>query len=168
MRLTDHVTLNFNNKMSTAAVFSDIEKAFDGTWPSGLLCKIPQLEFSTRLIKLIGSFLSKRKFSVSVEGEMSTQRVMQAGVLQGSILSATLFNMYIKHVPETRDVHLALFADDTCLYATDGKEGFIVRKLQRGLRSMETWCERWNIKINENKTRGIYFSRSRRRSDSSR
>jgi hypothetical protein len=27
---------------------------------------------------------------------------------------------------------------------------------------METWCERWNIKINEDKTRGIYFSRSRR------
>jgi hypothetical protein len=32
MRLTDHVTLNFNNKISTAAVFLDIEKAFDTTW----------------------------------------------------------------------------------------------------------------------------------------
>jgi len=31
MRLTDHVTLNFNN-LSTAAVFLDIEKAFDTTW----------------------------------------------------------------------------------------------------------------------------------------
>jgi hypothetical protein len=30
-RLTDHVTLNFNNKMSTAALFLDIEKAFDTT-----------------------------------------------------------------------------------------------------------------------------------------
>jgi hypothetical protein len=37
MKLTDHVTLNFNNKMSTAAVFLDIEKAFDTTWHSGLL-----------------------------------------------------------------------------------------------------------------------------------
>jgi hypothetical protein len=27
---------------------------------------------------------------------------------------------------------------------------------------METCCEPWNIKINEAKTRGIYFSRSRR------
>jgi hypothetical protein len=27
MRLTDHVTLNFNNKLSTAAVFLHIEKA---------------------------------------------------------------------------------------------------------------------------------------------
>jgi hypothetical protein len=50
---------------------------------------------------------------------------------------------------------LSLFADDTCLYATDREEGFVVRKLQRGLRSIETWCERWNIKINEDKTQGI-------------
>jgi hypothetical protein len=27
---------------------------------------------------------------------------------------------------------------------------------------METWCERWNIRINESKTQGIYFSHSRR------
>jgi hypothetical protein len=33
---------------------------------------------------------------------------------------------------------LALFADDTCLYATDHKEGFVVRKIQRGLSLMET------------------------------
>jgi hypothetical protein len=38
MRLTDHVTLNFNNNMSTAAVFLDIEKAFDTTGHTGLLC----------------------------------------------------------------------------------------------------------------------------------
>jgi hypothetical protein len=40
MRLTDHVTLNFNNNMSTAAVFLDIEKAFDTTWHRGLLYKL--------------------------------------------------------------------------------------------------------------------------------
>jgi hypothetical protein len=32
MRLTDHMTLNFNNKVSTAVVFLDIEKACDITW----------------------------------------------------------------------------------------------------------------------------------------
>jgi hypothetical protein len=31
MRLAEHVTLKFNNNMSTAAVFLDIEKAFDTT-----------------------------------------------------------------------------------------------------------------------------------------
>jgi hypothetical protein len=70
--------------------------------------------------------------------------------------------MYINDAPQTTDGYLAPFADDTCLYATDRKDGFVVRKLQRGLSSMETCCELWNIKINEDQTRGIYFSRSRR------
>jgi hypothetical protein len=94
---------------------------------------------------------------------MSTPREMQAGVPQGSFLSPTLYNIYVNDPPhpQSQGVHLAHFADDTCLYATDRKEGFILRKLQRGLSSMEAWCERWNIKINEDKTQGIYFSHSR-------
>jgi hypothetical protein len=31
---------------------------------------------------------------------------------------------------------------------------------------MSAWCERWNIKINEDKTQAIYFSRQRRPPDS--
>jgi hypothetical protein len=91
----DHVTLNFNNKMSTAAMFLDIEKASDTTRHSGLLYMLSKFEFPTRLIQLISSFLSKRKLRVSVEGEMSTPREMQAGVPQVSVLSSTLYKIYI-------------------------------------------------------------------------
>jgi hypothetical protein len=64
MRLTDHVTLNINNNMSTAVGFLDIEKAFDKTWYIGLLYKLSNLKFSISLIKFISSFLSQRKFSL--------------------------------------------------------------------------------------------------------
>jgi hypothetical protein len=97
MRLTDLVTLNFNNKMSMAAAFLDIEKAFDTTGHSGLLYKMSTFEFSTSLIQLIGSFLSERKFRVLVEGEISTPRELKAGVPQGLVLSPTLYN--IQSVP---------------------------------------------------------------------
>jgi hypothetical protein len=80
MRLTDQVTLNFNNKMSMAAVFLDIVKAFDTTWHPCLIYKSSKLEFSTSLIKLISSVLSQQKFRVSVEGKMSTSREIKAGV----------------------------------------------------------------------------------------
>jgi hypothetical protein len=143
------MTFNFNNDMSTAAVFLDIERAFDTTWHSGLLYKLSKLEFSTSLIKLIISFLSQCKFRVSVEGEMSTPREMRPGATQCSALSPTLYNMYVNDVPMMY----------TCLYATDRKEGFVVRKFQRGLISMETWCERWNIKINED-SEDLLFSQS--------
>jgi hypothetical protein len=70
MRLADHVTLHFNNNMSTAAVFLDSEKAFGTTQQPGLLYKLSKLQFSTSFNQLIGSFLLQRKFRVSVEGKM--------------------------------------------------------------------------------------------------
>jgi hypothetical protein len=116
------------------------------------------LEILTGLIKLICSVFSQYKCSVSVEGEMSTLREIQAGLPQGSVLSPTLLNLYTNNAPQTHGVHLALFTDDACLYSTARKEGFIVRKLQGGLSSMETWYERWNIKINEDMTRDLFLS----------
>jgi hypothetical protein len=90
-----------------------------------------------------------------VEGELSTLRNMQAGVLQGSVLSPTLYSLYINDTPQTLGIYLALFADDAYLYSTDHEEGHVLRKLQRGLTAMESWCERWNIKINDEKTQAI-------------
>jgi hypothetical protein len=141
-RLTDHVTLNLNKNMSTAAVFLDIEKAFDTLRHTGLLYKLSKLDFSVSLMKLISSFVYKRKLFVSVEGEMSTPRIMKAGVPQGSVLSPTLFNIYVNDTPQAIGVHLALSADDTCLCATERKEGYVLRKLQRGLNSVEKWSKR--------------------------
>jgi hypothetical protein len=57
---------------------------------------------------------------------------MKTGVPQGSVLSPTLNNLYINDTPQTIGVNLALFADDTCLYETERKEGYVLRKLQRG------------------------------------
>jgi hypothetical protein len=85
------MTVNFNNNMSTAAVFLGIE---------------------------ISSFLSQKKFRALVEGEMSAPRDIQAGVPQGSALSPILFSLYIGDTPQTPGVYLGLFADNTCIYAT--------------------------------------------------
>jgi hypothetical protein len=147
MRLTDHVTLNFNNNMSTAAVFLDIKKAFDTLWHQGLINKLSTMEFLTNLIKLTSSLLSQRKFRVSAEGKTSTPRDIKAGVPQGSILSPTLYNLYT-NIPQTNGVNLALFADNTSLYAAERKEGCVLRNLQCWLHSMVEWCKHWNIKIN--------------------
>jgi hypothetical protein len=82
--------------MPTVAVFLDIAEAFDTAWYSCVLYKLSKLELPTSLIKLICSFLSQQKFSVSVESEMSTRAV----VPQGSVLPRTLHNMYINDAPK--------------------------------------------------------------------
>jgi hypothetical protein len=85
---------------------------------------------------------------------MSTPREMQAGMPQGSVLFPTLYNLYINDALQTPGVYLALFADDTCLFVTERKEGFVVRKLQRGLSSTETWCDSLKIKLIKKRHRG--------------
>jgi hypothetical protein len=50
-------------------------------------------------------------------------------------------------MPQTPGVYLGLFAGDTCIYATDHKERYVLRK-----------CKRWNIKINEDTIQFIYIS----------
>jgi hypothetical protein len=97
---------------------------------------------------------------------MSTPKFMQARVSQDSVLTPTLYNLYINDTLQTIGVILALFANDNCLYSTELKEGYVFRKVQSGLNSMSAWCERWNIKINEIKTQAIYFSHQRRPPDS--
>jgi hypothetical protein len=86
---------------------------------------------------------------------------MQAGVPEDSVLSPTLYSFYINDTPKAPGVNLALFADDTCLYATDRKEGYVLRKIQF-LNCMAAWCVHWNIKINEENTRAIYFTHRNR------
>jgi len=147
--------------MSTAAVFLDIEKAFDTTRYPGLLHKLSKLQLPFNLIKFISSYLSNRKCRVSAEGELSTSRETEAGVPQGSVLTPTMYSLYINDTPQTPGVQLTLFADDTYMYATERKEGYVLIKLQRGLTAMMAWCQRRNIKINEDKTQAIYFSRRR-------
>jgi len=58
----------------------------------------------------------------------------------------TLHNLYINDAPETSGIFLALFAGDTCLYTTDRKECHVLRMMQHGITSLESWCEKLNKK----------------------
>jgi hypothetical protein len=89
------------------------------TWLFVLLYKLPKIRSSISLIKLMNSFLSQRKNRVLVEGEISATKDIQIGVSQGSVLSPALSGVFKE-----------LFANYTCVYATERKEGYIFRKLQ--------------------------------------
>jgi hypothetical protein len=110
------------------------------------------------IIKFIDYFLSDITFKVLDTGEISMLKEIKAGMPQSSILSPSCIS-FIKHLPPepTPSVHIALFADDTCIYTTETKKVMfsescsIVPVQWRG-------SECWNIKINEDKTQAIYFS----------
>jgi hypothetical protein len=151
MRLTDHVTLNFNSKMSMAPVFWDIGTAFDTTWHFGLLYKLFKLKFSVSLIQLISFSLSQRKSRVLVRGEMSTPRDIKhwchkvPSCLPHCTLSLSLslslslyiyIHTYIHDTPKHRASYLGLFAVDICT-RSDSK----VRKLATVFLPWQQWTK---------------------------
>jgi hypothetical protein len=120
--------------MSTASVFWDIEKGLLYHMTLRLAIQFIQIKIFVQLNRAYWLFsFTKKKFRLSVDGVMSTPRVMQTRVPQGAVLSPSLFSMYINDTHQTHVVHLALFTDETSLNAVDRKEGFVVRNLQRGL-----------------------------------
>jgi hypothetical protein len=90
----------FNNNMSTLAVFLDIEKALETTWHPGLLYELNKVHFPSILFKFLSSFLSSERFRATIESEMSTPRDIQARMPQGSVLNLSLYSLYINYTPQ--------------------------------------------------------------------
>jgi hypothetical protein len=73
---------------------------------------------------------------------------MAAGVPRGSIL-APCFRVCIEMTPLAPATLLALSADNTRIYVAEKHECCVFCKLQGGLTAVNSWSERWNVKLNE-------------------
>ena len=116
--VSDRIGKGFNRSSGAArAVALDISKAFDRVWHAGLLHKLKSYGVSGQIFGLISSFLSKRRLPVVLDGKPSQEYPVNAGVPQGSILSPTLFLLYINDLPDDVICNIAIYADDTTLYS---------------------------------------------------
>ena len=90
----------------------DTSKAFDRVWHKALLAKLPAYGFTPSFCKLISSFLSNRFISVVVDGATSASFPVSSGVPQGSVLSPTLFLLFINDLLHATASDVHSFADD--------------------------------------------------------
>lgn len=162
VKLTDQICINLNNKETTAAIFLDVEKAFDRVWHEGLIHKIHQLGTPIHLTQLINSFLKDRHFRVRVENTSSSSRPVAAGVPQGSCLSPLLYLIYTNDIPITPKTQVSLFADDTMFHSNDKNPSRAIIRLQHQINDAENWFDQWRLRINTQKTVAILFNRRRR------
>lgn len=102
-----------------AAVFLDIEKAFDRVWQEGLLFKLLHVCVPSQLTKLIRSFLHGRSSQIKVFSHISLSRGIEAGVPQGFCHSPAIYSSYISDIPTHHQTELALFADNTMFFANN-------------------------------------------------
>jgi hypothetical protein len=126
-RLVERVNRNFEERRLTGAVFLDVAKTFDTVCVKGLLYKLTVLNFPSYLVKTVSSYLDCRTFQTSFQSATSTCCGMQAGAVQGGLVSPVLFSLYVNDIPTpSRHVELAQYADDTALVATSRSPSLLV------------------------------------------
>ena len=72
-------------------VFLDVSKAFDKVWHKGIIFKLKQNAFFTKLLSVLSDFLKDREQRITLDGQVSLWTGVTAGVPQGSILGALFF-----------------------------------------------------------------------------
>lgn len=156
-RVVKTIRESFENKQYCSAVFLDVKQAFDKVWHDGLLYKLKTL-LPTPFYLLMSSYLSQRKFFVSINDDDSEIGDIKSGVPQGSVLGPVLYTIYTSDFPTIDEVTIATYADDTALLATSQSPAEASNFIQKQLDLTQLWLKKWNIQVNAEKSTHVTFA----------
>lgn len=142
-------------------LFLDVAQAFDKVNHDGLLIKIKK-SLPAKFFNIIHSYLTNRKFRVTVNNCSSKTYDINAGVPQGSVLGPVLYLLYTADLPTDKEITTTTFADDTALIFTHKNPNTAARVIQEHMYKIIDWTNKWGIKLNEEKTEQITFTLKKR------
>ncbi len=152
----------------------DISKAFDRVWHQALLSKLPSFGFEPSLVSLIENFPQCRSMAVTIDGAKSDSLSLHYGVPQGSILSPTLFLIFINDLLNVTSNKLVSFADDCILFVSSSFEKSptgclrsnsrqeMISYLETDLALIHSWEMKNLVEFNPKKTQFTLFSLAKR------
>ena len=155
-------SLRGKNKLYCA--FVDFKRAFDSVYRMGLWFKMTNSGIDGKLFQLVRSIYMDVKSCVKSMNSLSDFFKSDIGLLQGEVLSPFLFSLFINdlelHLQQNADagltldqlsVYLLMFADDAVIFS-DSIDG-----LQSSLNNLESYCLKWNLNVNVDKTKIVVF-----------
>ena len=159
-RMTQRIIDGFHDKKSTVGVFVDLQQAYDRVWRKGLFIKMQELGVHGKLYEWIKNFLNDRLIQTKVRNAFSSKQVLEEGLPQGSSLSCTLFLIFLNDLPNVLKSEKAQYADDLSFWQTRTKVGTCAILLNEDLKRLDSYCNKWKLKINSTKTVYTIFTKS--------
>ncbi|TBU02765.1 reverse transcriptase, partial [Hamiltosporidium magnivora] len=147
--LTIDTLLRHSNGELTCVTL-DIKKAYDCVDRKFLYKKlIINQNFSLHDTILIASLIENNEYTISSEKDFNTYKTASLGLPQGSIISPTLFNIFIDdiidYVPETLRDSVFMYADDIIICNNN------LKNIQEILKGVLTHADENNYKLNPKK-----------------
>ena len=116
----EEITKWVDDESPVDVVYLDFQKAFDKVPLQRLLLKLKAHGIGNDVINWIEKWLTHRRQSVIVDGEISNWKSVLSGVPQGSILGPILFliyiYIYINDLEDDISSNVLTFADDTKVF----------------------------------------------------
>ena len=130
---------NLNCKTFSAAIFLDIQKAFDSVSHQKLVKMLEYYGIRGVANSLICSYLRNRKQYVSIYHKTSSEKLVEHGIPQGSILGPLLFLIYVNDLPSAMQTVPRFFADDTALLTTENSVDNLQHLTNSELSRVSNW-----------------------------
>lgn len=153
-----HICQTFDNNQFSCMIFCDVSKAFDRVWHKGLIFKLKQHGINGALLNWLSDYLNNRKQKVVIKSCISSQKTVNAGVPQGSVLGPLLFLIYVNDISDSLLSLTRLFADDTSLFYSASSLNDIEGIVNHDLLVLSAWAKQWLITFNPLKTEAVLYT----------
>ncbi|XP_065093428.1 uncharacterized protein LOC135714089 [Ochlerotatus camptorhynchus] len=155
----------FDQGHHTEMVSLDISKAFNRTWTPAVLAKLVSWGLKGHMVHFVRNFLTNRAFRVAIGNAKSRSFQEETGVLQGSVISVTLFliamNGIFSQLP--KNVRIFVYADDVLIVVTGPTTTRTRNLTQAAVTAVVKWAEAAGYQLSARKSIRCHVCPSRHR-----
>lgn len=158
--LTHYVETALSQGLTATIATLDVKGAFDAVLPGRLILRLREQGWPPHLCDWVGSFLTKRKVSIRLDGESGPLAEIRCGLPQGSPVSPILFMLYISPLFRLKGLERAFgYADDIAILETSPSLEENARKIGASINQALSWGSSEGVTFEPEKSDLLHFSR---------
>ena len=158
----DFVTDCLDRNLAVDSVFFDFQKAFDTVPHNQLIARLFSSGIRGNLLNWLKDFLSNRTQIVRIDRSLSKSLPVNSGVIQGTVLGPTLFNVFVNDIDGClKFCKILKYADDVRIFLSSDRNhqdtSDLHNKIQHDIDNMVAWSRNSGLKLNVDKCFSVSF-----------